>query len=100
MRATKGNKVYEVTEDQKQFYIDCGYDILDDEGNAISYGRGKTVPYEQYAKLQDELARQGEKVDDKAVVAVLQEYCMDKQIDIGKASTVSGIMKKIEEARQ
>lgn len=100
MKATKGNKVYEVTEEQKQFYIDCGYDILDDEGNVVAYGKGKTVPYEQYAKLKEGLEEQNEKSNDAALVTVLQEYCKYKQIDIGKAATVSKIMKKIEEAKQ
>lgn len=54
MKATKGNKTYTITEQEKKRYQDAGYDIQDDTGKTIAYGRGKTVPYEDYAKLQAE----------------------------------------------
>ena len=41
MKAVKGNKVYTIDEMQKNFYTDSGFDILDDEGRVIAYGRGK-----------------------------------------------------------
>ena len=46
MRATKGNKEYTIDEMQKKFYQDSGFDILNDDGEVIAYGRGKTVPYD------------------------------------------------------
>lgn len=55
MKATKGNKVYTITEEQRKFYVDAGYDIMGDEGDVIEYGKGKTVPYAEYAAVKKEL---------------------------------------------
>ena len=58
MKAVKGNKVYTIDEALKKRYQDDGYDITDDSGNVVAYGRGKTVPYETYmavVKERDEL---------------------------------------------
>lgn len=54
MKAVKGNKVYHIDEPQKKFYQDAGFDIKDADGNVIAYGRGKTVPYDDHAKLKKE----------------------------------------------
>ena len=48
MKAVKANKEYTISEQVQKRYIADGYDIVDDEGRIIAYGRGKTVPYEQY----------------------------------------------------
>lgn len=50
MRAVKGNREYTIDETQKKSYQDMGFDILDDDGNVIAHGRGKTVPYDEYVK--------------------------------------------------
>lgn len=55
MRAVKGNKEYTIDESQQKFYQDGGFDILCDDGEIIAYGRGKTVPYEEYAKVVKEI---------------------------------------------
>lgn len=55
MKAIKGNKVYTVREDQEKHYREAGFDIYDDAGKILSYGRGKTVPYEAYARVAREL---------------------------------------------
>lgn len=54
MKATKGNKTYSIDEKEKQRYADAGYDILDESGKIIAYGRGKTISYEEYEKLKAE----------------------------------------------
>ena len=54
MKAIKGNKEYSIDEKQKKFYQDAGFDIKDDNGNVIAYGRGKTVPYGDYVALKEE----------------------------------------------
>ena len=67
MKAVKGNKVYTIDDKVKKRYQDDGYDITDDSGNVVAYGRGKTVPYETYmavVKERDEL---------KAELAVLNK---------------------------
>lgn len=54
MKAIKGNKVYTIDEKQKKTYVDAGFDIKDDSGKVIAHGRGKTVPYADFAALQEE----------------------------------------------
>lgn len=53
MTAEKGNKVYTISEAEKDAYQSQGYDILEN-GKVIAYGKGKTVPYEHYMKLKTE----------------------------------------------
>lgn len=38
MRAEKGNKVYTITEEQKEYYQNDGFDIFSDDGEIIAYG--------------------------------------------------------------
>ena len=57
MRAVKGNKEYTIDEVQKKFYQDSGFDILNDDGEVIAYGRGKTVPYEDHMQAVREVER-------------------------------------------
>lgn len=54
MRAEKGNKVYTITEEQKERYQNDGFDIFSDDGEIIAYGVGKNVSYEEYAALKKE----------------------------------------------
>lgn len=53
MQAVKGNKVYTIGETEKSRYIAMGYDITEGE-KIIAYGKGKTVPYDDYIKLKTE----------------------------------------------
>ena len=105
MKAVKANKEYTIAEQEQKRYIADGYDIVDDKGNIIAYGRGKTVPYEKYKKVLDELnalkAEKAETVDLTAMtVEELIAYAKDKNIDIGQASTQEGILKKIKASRE
>lgn len=52
MKASKENKVYTIDTTQKEYYIAQGYDILDDKGNIIEYGAGKSVSYKEYKELK------------------------------------------------
>ena len=54
MRAEKGNKVYSITEEEKERYQNDGFDIFSDDGEIIVYGIGKNIPYEEYAALKKE----------------------------------------------
>lgn len=55
MLAVKENKVYSVqTDEEKAAYIARGFDITDDSGNILEYGKGKTVPYGKYKRLEEE----------------------------------------------
>ncbi|MDM0721932.1 hypothetical protein ACV3VS_09950 [Clostridium perfringens] len=55
MKAIKENKVYTITESEQNFYKQQGYDIVNDEGEVIERGAGKSISYEEYIKLKDEL---------------------------------------------
>lgn len=119
MKATKENKVYSIAEEQKQFYIDGGFDILDDGGGVIAYGKGKTISYAEYMAVKEELEQLKENSDqekkeqleklqkeleemktvDADVFAIISAYCSEHAIDIGRVSTVSGAMKKIAESK-
>ena len=54
MRAEKENKVYTITEEEKERYQNDGFDIFSDDGEIIVYGIGKNIPYEEYAALKKE----------------------------------------------
>ncbi len=104
MTAEKGNKVYTIDESMKARYEADGFDIKDDSGNLISTGKGKTVSYEEYQKVIDELealkATISRTADEfsKMTVEELKAYAEEHGIDIGNASSQSGIAKKVREA--
>lgn len=104
MTAEKGNKVYTIDESMKARYEADGFDIKDESGRLISTGKGKTVPYEKYQKVVDELnalKAAGSGTPDEfseMTVEELKAYAEEHGIDIGNASSQSGIAKKIKEA--
>ena len=55
MRAVKENKEYTIEESQKGFYLGQGFDIYADDGELLETAHGKTVPYDEYAALQEKL---------------------------------------------
>lgn len=54
MKAVKGNKEYTINEASQKGYQDMGFDILDEDGKVVAYGRGKTVSYSDYMALVEE----------------------------------------------
>lgn len=101
MKAAKGNKEYTIDESQQKAYQDGGFDIKGDDGSVIAYGRGKTVSYGDYMALKEELeelkANSGEEADNQEVIDMLKEIASEKGIDLGKAATVTGILKKFKD---
>lgn len=101
MKAVKGNKEYLIKETEVKFYQDTGYDIYDDDGEIVKYGRGKSVPYEDYEAVKAELKQMKEEqsmvAEDTDVIDILKAFANEHGIDIGKTSTVAGIVKKIQE---
>lgn len=107
MKAFKDNKVYTIGESERAHYIASGFDIQDDEGNVIAYGRGKTVPYEQYAELETahlELMAAYEKLAGDGLsdlsVEELKVYAEAHNIELGQATSQDGILKKIRAAQK
>ena len=66
MKAVKANKEYVVTDANKAFYVKQGFDIIDEAGNPVAYGAGKTVPFEDHMAAVKEIER-------------LQKLCADLQ---------------------
>lgn len=64
MKAVKKNRVYTITEADKKRFVAQGYDIYDDAGNCVAYGAGKTVPFMQYKKALDEIAKLEAEIED------------------------------------
>ena len=93
MRAVKGNKEYMIDESRQKGYQDMGFDILDDTGNTVAYGRGKTVPYDEHMKavkeikrLQQLAAERNTEVETlKAEIAELKTVKPDKKAESKKA---------------
>ena len=53
--AVKGNREIPINnEAEKDALVKQGYDIVDENGNLIVAGRGKTVSYEQFSDVQAE----------------------------------------------
>lgn len=104
MVAEKGNKVYQIDESMKNHYLNEGFDIKNDVGEVIAYGKGKTVSYEQYKAVLDELEQLKNSMKDDSKdefsemsVEELKTYAKEYGIDIGNASSQTGIAKKIRE---
>lgn len=112
MRAKKENKVYRIaTESEKKRYLNEGFDIYDEDGKIIEHSPKKKIAYGEYAKLQEENEALKAEVsalkesagtndtDNAKVIDVLTAYAKEHNIDLGKATTVSGIVKKINETK-
>lgn len=105
MKAKKGNKVYTIDENQKDSYKKQGFDIIDDAGNVISYGVGKTISYDKYSELEkenenlkvriSELEKENENCKLSAMtVEQLKAYAAERKIDLADATTKDAIIEK------
>lgn len=110
MKATKGNKVYLIDENQKDSYKKQGFDIIDDAGNVISYGAGKTVSYDKYSKLKKEnenlkarMSKLEKANEDYKLSAMtvdqLKAYATERKINLDDATTKDAILEKIKAAQ-
>lgn len=108
MTAVKGNREYTIMEEDKDRFCKDGFDIYKD-GVKIAGGKGKTISMEAYEKLEEEakqtraaLEEAKKQLEEKSsaseekVLAFLKDYATLKNIDTGNATTLGGILKKIE----
>lgn len=79
MKAVKGNKEYNIDENQKKAYQDAGFDIFSDAGEVIGYGRGKTVSYDEYMKLKAALEADNEELRTELKAAQLKLEHLDAE---------------------
>lgn len=101
MFAVKNNKQYTIDEKQIKSYQDAGFDILGDEGEILHHGRGKKVPFEELEALRQENEAlkegKGKEADNQDVVDILKAFAQEHEIDLGKSTAISAIVKKIKE---
>ena len=68
MKAVKENKVYTITDAEKERYVGMGYDILDDSGKTIEAAHCKAIPDDKYldaVKGKDKLKAENAKLKKK-----------------------------------
>lgn len=101
MRALKANREYTITEAEKSFYQKQGFDIIGDNGEVIQYGAGKTVPYDQYKNVLDELealkAKQGPKELEDMTKPELEEVAKVYEVAHTSRTTKEELIKLIKE---
>lgn len=81
MLAVKENREYTINDTDVQSFANEGYDITDDKGNIIAYGKGKTVSYDTYMKVVEQTER-------------LQDEIIELREQIKKLETKSATKKK------
>lgn len=110
MRAIKGNKVYTIDEGSKANFIKEGYDILDDNGNIIAHGAGKTVSMDKYSELEEKYNSLNARCKELEIenenyklsimtVEQLKAYAAEQGIDLEEATTKDAILEKIKESQ-
>lgn len=57
MKAAKGNKEYDIADNQKSTYQNAGFDIYDDNGEQVAFGKGKAVSYEGHMRAVAEIEK-------------------------------------------
>ncbi len=110
MKAVKGNREYTVTQSELEGYRAQGFDIFDNDGEVIAYAKNKTIPYEEYIKVVNELeglkTMTAEGIEQKELTNMetmtaedLILYAESNGINIGNATSKEGILKKIKAAQ-
>lgn len=113
LEARKENKVYQVTEQQKDRYLKEGFDIYQD-GKIIEYTPLKKIKYSDHLKkmktaaaekdaeielLKTELESKETAIAEN-VLELLKGYADNKGIDIGSATSEAGVLNKILEVEK
>lgn len=114
MKAKKDNKVYQISETQKQRYLNDGFDIYNEEGVIIEHSPLKKIKYSDHLKIiatmeahikQLEIAHKellqayeakfsGDELSGMTLEE-LKAYAEAHNIDLGQATSQDGILKKI-----
>lgn len=114
--ARKENKVYQINDQQKDRYLNEGFDIYED-GQIIEYTPKKVIRYsdhllmvksataekdEEINVLKEQLAMLEEMKTATAenVLELLKDYAAAKAIDIGSSTSASGVLNKILEVEK
>jgi hypothetical protein len=107
--AKKANKQYKIDEATKSKYLAQGFDIYDADGNLVTRSPLTTITVAEHEKIVDEaikkaLEEAGVKSSTDPLkdmsVEELKAYAAEKNIDIGNATSVNGIVQKIKDAEK
>lgn len=63
MKAVKGNKEYTISAAETKSFQERGFDIKDDQGKVIAYGKGKTVSLAEHEAVKRELEAAKEELE-------------------------------------
>lgn len=114
LEARKENKVYRINDQQKDRYLNEGFDIYED-GQIVEYTPKKVIKYSDHlSKMKtataekdaeiEQLKAQLTKADKPAtaenVLDLLVGYAKEKSIDIGSSTSPKGILDKILETEK
>lgn len=125
LKAIKDNKVYDINENQTDFYLSDGFDVYNEDGEVIEYSHLKTIKYSDHLKLLAEasklenvetvvelegklqerdvkIAELENEINTKHtnVMELLKGYAVSKGIEVGSATTAAGVLTKITDAEK
>ncbi len=125
LKAIKDNKVYDINENQTDFYLSDGFDVYNEDGEVIEYSHLKTIKYSDHLKLLAEASKLEnvetvveleEKLQERDVkiaeleneintkhtnvMELLKAYAVSKGIEVGSATTAAGVLTKITDAEK
>lgn len=102
LEARKENKVYSITEQQKDRYLKDGFDIYED-GVIVEHTPKKRIKYSDHLlilKKEKELLLKNQLQTPNNVLDLLKSYAESKSIDIGSSTSPKGILDKILEVEK
>ena len=65
MLAKKENRVYRITDLEKNIYLKRGFDIVDEDGNILEPSLDKKIAYSEHLKIVNELKNEIESLKSK-----------------------------------
>lgn len=113
LEARKENKVYQINEQQKDRYLKEGFDIYED-GKIVEHTPKKVIKYsDHFSKMKAVTAEKDAEIEllkteleskeaetAENVLELLKGYADIKGIDIGSATSESGVLNKILEVEK
>ena len=103
LEARKENKIYRISEEEKDGYLKDGYDIYKDNV-VIEYTPKKLIKYADHLKVVKEKDARIKKLEEmkvaKDVTELLASYANLKNIDVGATKSAKGILDKILESEK
>lgn len=116
LEARKENKVYQITDQQKDRYLKEGFDVYEN-GQIVEHTPKKVIKYSDHlSKMKTATAKKDEEINvlkeqlamleetktalAENVLELLKNYANNKKIDIGSATSETGVLNKILEAEK